>query len=257
MNAKPKYHHALPDRGDVKKLTEELARLELDINTPSTLFTRLPNSLAALRMLGDASAISREAAKRLHEIQKLPAFLRLLQDPNFSKALSSFRTKAKQTPEDEVRFLVRVVFYIFRYLIESEQPELVRQPDARTRSQTAATVRKLQQLAKKGARLENLQDQTNLEILLARLESQLGKKPDKRPRNDQALKQRLFVKRLASDFLSCFAQPLTTVLGGLAAVVGYEPGERNIDHIVSEAKKEHRRRQRDALAKILAKSLQD
>ena len=206
-------------------------------------------------LMRDANAFSARESERMRKrwdgLQQYPAFLQLSQDANFLQALKKFRKQTKPDLVGEARFLAEVVFYTFRYLIETERPELIRQPDARTRNQAAAVARKLRQLAKKGARLENLRDQATLETLLARFTSQMDKKAEKRPRNDQTRAQRLFVKRLAGDFLSRFGKPLTTVLESLAAVIGYEPDGRNIERIVSEARKEQQRLKREAVVRAL------
>jgi hypothetical protein len=68
----------------------------------------------------------------------------------------------------------------------------------------------------------------------------MDKKPEKRPRNDPGRAQRLFVKRLAGNFLSAFNEPLTTVIQHLVAALGCERDDRNIERIVKEARKEHK-----------------
>lgn len=173
------------------------------------------------------------------KIHALPAYVKLALNPNFKSAVASFEKIIKPGIVEEAWFLMSVTFYVYRFILETELPELVKQPDARTRKQAAATARKLRRLAKEGARLENIQDQAKLESFLVRLESQMDKRPVKRPRNDETRTERLFVKRLAADFIHWFGQPLATVLTSLAAVISYDPDSRNIEHIVTEAKKEH------------------
>lgn len=247
---------ALFDRHQFGNMVTALTDFLNDIKSPrgpfadGGLFT-----LGDLIRVGDANAFAARESERMRKrwdgLQQHPAFLQLSQDANFLQALKKFRKQTKPNLVSEARFLAEVVFYILRYLDETERPELIRQPDARTRKQAAAVARKLRQHAKKGARLENLRDQATFETLLARFTSQMDKESEKRPRNDQTRAQRLFVKRLAGDFLSRFGKPLTTVLESLAAVIGYEPDGRNIERIVSEARKEQQRLKREAVVRAL------
>lgn len=240
------------DRDALGNFIKELAKFELDITTPRGLLSSTHNSLAELYRLGDARAITdREREENIRgrwdKLRQHAACLSLSKDTNFSKALQSFHKATKPNLVSEVHFFARVVFYIYRYLIEIEHPHLIQQPDARTRDQAAKAARKLRQLAKKGARLESLQDQSRFETLLANFVVQMDKGPSKRLRTDKTLAGRLFVKRLAMDFLSLFEQPLTTVVASLAMVIGYDADDRNIERVVKEARREFDKQRRNAL----------
>lgn len=213
--------------------------------------------LGGLNQLGDAEITKQEQEKKQKwsEIQKHPVFQKLLQDRSFKQALDSFRKQIKPNLMIEVGFIAIVAFYLMRYFLELEQPELIQQPNTKTRNQAGIAARKLQQLFRKGARLDNLQDQTQLETLLIRFISHIDKAPDERQRNDKTWAQRLFVKRLAKDFLSSFGKPLTSIVSSLAAIIGYEPDQRNIDNILKKARDEHEREQRQSKVNVLVNAL--
>lgn len=208
---------------------------------------RPPTSVLAPRKFSSDD----EAEAAWSKIHELPAYKKLLQDQNFASALDSFQMSIDPSRAQEARFLAGVAFYINRFRLETENPELIKQPIERTRRSAANTARKLLMLAKQGARLENLQDEGKLDSLLVRLVAEMEKKPKTQPKNDKTLAGRLFVKRLALDFLGLFDKPLTSVVSNLAGVVGYAPDQRNIDIVVGQARREYKRKYRNALADAL------
>lgn len=250
----------LPDQITLLELIQALSEFEVTLRRPRGLglLAFPPDSLSMfdLYRLGDASAIAeREAAERVHErwdkLLKRPALAALLQSPHFAGALDSFRKQIKPNLVHEVQFLLRSIINIVLYIGERQRPETIRQPDARTRSQAASAVRRLRQLAKKGARLEGLEDRHRLEALLDSLLAQMDKKPEKRPRNDKTQAERLFVKRLATDFLLMFGQPLTTAVSCLGGVIGYSADDRNIERVVKNARREYEKGKINGLVEAL------
>lgn len=243
---------SLPSRTEFSELVDELISLERDyrewekfkinpkVNRP------LLSALAPRRFSSE-----KEAEEAWSEVHALLAYKKLSQQPQFLSALDSFQRSIKPSQAQKAHFLAGVAFYINRYCIEVERPDLIKQPIASTRKSAAKTARKLRQLAKQGARLEDLQDQGRLDTLLARLVSEMDKNPKKRPKNDETLVERLFVKRLALHFLTLFDEPLTAVVSKLAAVIDYVPDQRNIELIVSEARREHEKESRNAIVKAL------
>lgn len=242
----------LPSRNDLGELVDQLISIERDFlewekfkNNPNSKRPVL-SALAPRRFSSDEEA---EAA--WVKIQALSAYSKLLQDRNFANALDSFQRTVEPSYSQKALFVAVVVFYINRFRLETEHPELIKQPTGRVRKSAAKAARKLRMLTKQGARLENLQDQATLDAFLARLASEMDKQPEKRPKNDKTRAGRLFVKRLAQDFLGRFGEPLTSVVSSLAVVVGYEPDQSNIDVVVREVRRAHEKKYRNALANAL------
>lgn len=237
----------LPTRTELSEFVEELSEFEragraweLNKNNQNAL-RRQPTILEGRRFSSDDELRAAWAA-----IQKLPAHQKLSMDPNFAYAMTSFQEAITPSLVDKARFMATVAFYINRYIVETNRPELVKHPDKRTRDQVAACAHKLRRAARVGARLESIRDQSQLETLLSRLESLMNKKP---PRQDEAYIQRRFVKQLASEFLSWFGQTLPTVLGHLAAVIDDRLNQRTIERLVSKVQQEHKRKR---LAEVMA-----
>lgn len=242
------------ERDVLEKLIDKLIELISSISSPRGLLSSSTDSLVQLYQRGKVDAVAeREREEKIRERwnQLLVDIFRVFSHhPEFKKAVKTFCKQLKPNIVDETHFISLVVFHIYRYSCEIELPELVRQPSARTRSQAVAAVDRLQRLFEQGARLENLADQAKLETFLDQLTTQMTRKPDKRPRNDETRTQRVFVKRLATSFLDHFDRPLTAVLRSLAAVVGYTPDESNIKEIIGEAKKEQQRARSVALYRM-------
>lgn len=241
----------LPSLAELKKLFEQLSDLVLDYrkwekeeklrSDPNSMLARL-TAMPSLFPLAPRIFSEDEAKAAWNKIYELQAYKKLSKHIKFTDAWNSFKRTIQPSSAQKARFLAGVAFYIHRFRLETEKPELIKQPLARTRDSAVATARKLRNLAKEGARLENLQDQRSLDTLLTRLASEMDKKPEKRPKNDETLVSRLFVKRLALDFLLLFDEPLTSVVSNLAEVVGYAPDQTNIDAVVGQARSEHEKK---------------
>lgn len=245
----------LPSNAELSELVEELVEFERDVREWQERSSEPPARSHLLSILAPRRFVSIEQiAKVWDEICSKPAYTKLQRDPNFSKAVASFEKVINPRFEQKARFLGIVAFYISRHRLETEQPNLIKQPDAKARASAIKAAEKLQKLARLGARLDSLQDREKLETLLWRLVLEMKRRPEVRTKNDTTFVDRLFVKRLARSFLTCFGEPLTSAIESLAMVVGYKADDRNIGRAVSEARREHDKQMgRNALARALMK----
>lgn len=240
----------LPSLAELNDLVVHLAHLVRDTSEWES-FNSTPKAMRGhLLALAPRKFTSEGDEKRAwSKIYALPAYKIFTRDPNFSTALGSFEKAVLPNSMQKARFLAEVAFHMYHYRMAVQHPDLLKQPTTRLRGQTVSAAHKLMKLTKKGARLYSLQDQTKLETLLSHLVRQMETK--ERVRDDDTRAERLFVEQLTGAFLTHFQQTLPTVLKSLAAVICYEPDDRNIEKIISKVSKEHQRQYRNALAKAL------
>ena len=202
----------------------------------------------------DPASRANNIAAHWQKVEAHACYQWLLSDNSFTSAQTKF--KKKQKPADkysklnsefaDFRFARVVVMVVLFQLFREKAGYQPAYADAKFLNKTKGYINNLQKSFVGGVRLDNWQQQKNLEGLLEQLQLKINLAPRKEKVTKTSGKRKC-IETVALAMQVDFDLVSATILSDLAAMLNWQPEHTTIDKIVKSTKENHRK----ALAKAL------